>query len=230
MRASGSARSIACPGSLTLPAVRVRSRHTEQAADYGTAAHGWKESGVIPPGKHGALITRKLEQNPIDRDGWWPTVGEHEVTYALNLTSGYAERYRGPRDNSDAWKKAHTSCWLTGTLDYLAVNRRAIWVSDLKTGQDNDPDSKQLMSYLLLAWASLGRHTTYEFCTSIDHWPRYPVNSAITRYFNQRSITAATLQEHEECLRWSVMHPEEFNAGDHCRWCDGQPVCPLTAS
>lgn len=231
MRASGSDRAIACPGSLTLPAVRVRSPHTEQAADYGTIAHGWKELGRVPPGadaKHASLLLRKLDANPVDREAWWPSdIGEHEVTYALSLSIEECERYTGHRDGADAWKKAHGPEYLTGTIDYLAITDDALWVSDLKTGRDNNPDSAQLRSYLLLVWAAMGRGT-YEFHTSIDHWPRYPVNSRITRYFNRRPITAATLSAHESALRFALEHPSKFVIGDQCRWCDGEPVCPLT--
>lgn len=231
MRASGSERAIACPGSITLPGVRIRSRYTEQAADYGTAAHGWKELGHVPPGadaKHASLLLRKLDANPVDRDAWWPSdIGEHEATYALNLRTGHCTRYRGKRDGADAWKKKHGPEWLTGTIDYLAIRDDAVWVSDLKTGRDTNPDSAQLRSYVLLVWANNGRRDTFEFHTSIDHWPRYPVNSIITRYFNTQPITANTLLDHERRLRWSLDHPKEFTAGDHCQWCDGKPLCPI---
>lgn len=231
MRASGADRALACPGSLTLPAVRVRSRHTEQAAEYGTVAHGWKELGHVPPGadaKHASLLLRKLDANPVDREEWWPSdIGEHEATYALNLLTGACERYIGGRDEADAWKKAHGPGWLTGSVDYLAINKNALWVSDLKTGRYFDPDSAQLLSYLLLAWTHAGKPPGIQLAASIDAWPRYPVHSEITRHFNRTEITTETLGRLHRRLHYALKHPKKFATGDHCTYCDGQPACTV---
>lgn len=231
MRASGSSRFLACPGSVRIPATRVRSPSLIDACDYGTMVHYWKEHGIIPPDadpKHKALLERKLSFTGDFREKFWPSTGMHEVTYALNLITLRVLKYQPAADTTaDSWKKGFDEAkYLTGTIDYVAEDR----IDDLKTGAwpVSAEDNKQLKSYATFVWIELGRPHPWSIETSITQWPRYPLK-ALPRVTSVM-VSSLELEEHVDDLRWSVLHPDllvpDGTDEDHCKFCDSRPGCP----
>lgn len=229
MRASGSERFLRCPGSLILPKMREPSPARDDAANFGTLVHHWKETGSLELAgadpSHVRLLREKLELTGLEREDFW-SGGEHEITYALDLTEERILRFTGP-DGADAWKKSFDECrWLTGTVDWISSSR----IDDLKTGRwlPTVIDNQQLKSYALFRWMELGRPAGWEVETSITHWPRYPKSGFPRRYSTQ--ITSLELEEHLIDFQWAIGHTgvtrSDGDGEGHCRFCDSKFACP----
>lgn len=221
MRASESDRALICPASLTLP------RHldayprdkTELAAGLGTLTHYWKETGDWAPewASDGDIqtLSKKLRLSGVQREQYWrPETGEHEVSFALQLLTLKLELFRGPRDAADAWKKSFDPLvFLTGTIDWLepATRDTHARVDDLKTGswQPDHKESKQLRSYLLVPWILVGMPMIWIGVQSMTWWPRYRLDAK--PMVRGKKVSAVSLWEHLEDLRWAVTHPDEVN-------------------
>jgi hypothetical protein len=243
VRASETERGLLCPASLVLPRTRERSARADDAADFGTLVHAWKETGEIQAWgsrAHRTALRRKLLASRTRRAGWWPAaLGHHEVTFAIDVFNAAYFTYNGPRSEANAWKERFDPRkFLTGTIDWLGHGEDgAPWVDDLKTGRRRvDPGCKQLMSYALYPWLRDGAPIEWSCHRSITWWPRYPMHRGPRRHFAQplTGVEAAAhfvalrhALERGEAFRTGARTPEEINPTEEgCRFCDCQPSCP----
>jgi hypothetical protein len=229
LRASESDRATTCPASLVLPRApeSEKPESTRKAANWGTLCHHWKETDQTDPDWADPAETKCLEKklvlSGIRREDYW-SGGEHEVTFAVELSTGEVMRFGdGGHLTRDEWKATFPLAWLTGTIDYLYPDGRG---DDLKTGRwPVDPAlSKQLRSYALLPWLEAGRPLRWEKEWTITTWERYPLAGLPRR--EGHLITGFELTEHLEELRWAVGHPEEARpTDDGCRFCMSKKYC-----
>lgn len=254
MRASSSERSLLCPASLVLPTVHTVSENRDKAAAWGTLCHHWVETDETDPAWASPAdvkcLRKKLAKSGMwdARDEWW-SGGEHEVTFAIHLTShelvlyptgsqtlvyyGFADVVITPEMTPrDIWKARFPATeWLTGTIDYLDWGDRktTAWVDDLKTGRwPVDPnDNKQLLSYSLVPWIAAGKPGSWDGLASITQWPRYPLGDPPDRKYAREPISAFDLTEHIHDLKWAAEHPDELSPTDEgCKFCPCRPLCP----
>lgn len=232
-----------CPRSLVQLGAPIPTESGEDSRDFGTAVHYWKETGGFK-GSDGHIRTlkKKIEASGINRDEWWkPGAGEHEVTFAVDLSAVTAVLHdpeEGHDPDPDAWKKAAPAHWLTGTIDwYVPRGDKPAWVDDLKTGRwpVNWATSRQLKSYALLDWVLAGCPLTgWTHYVSITQWPKYPLDALPKR--TGGVLLGLDMAEHLEDLRWAISHPEEANAGDPaggfmenpCTFCPNREEHPST--
>jgi hypothetical protein len=208
MRGSDSDRALICPASLVLPRSRIKSQKTVDAADYGTAAHHWVETGEIVDD----VVLKKVTLSGIRRHEWWPREGKHEVAFALHLFTLELRKYDGPREGADAWKRQFDDKmeWLTGTVDYIHTYRGRPWTDDFKSGKwPVDYRTKQVASYQLVSWVDEGCPTKPLYYRSITQWPQSPLDALPTRVGLNHPVTGLELKMHLENLRWAVENPDE---------------------
>jgi len=202
---------------LVLPRYDTRSEKADEAADYGTLAHWWKETGESRPAwasaAHSKLLEEKIELTDTNRLNWWrPGSGEHEVSFAIRLHDAHMDLFHDLRSKAEAWKaKFDRRLWLTGTIDWLGgAAGYSAWVDDLKTGKwEVHPDCKQLRSYALVPWIKAGMPSRFNVATSVTSWPKYPKWKRPTRKWHE--LSALDLAEHLDDLRHAVTHPHEAN-------------------
>ena len=222
MRASETDRGVICPASLVLPRYG-ESTNATVAAEYGTLAHRWVETGRLPAcsakkrrrgcGCDGCVLEKKVLMSGIDRRQWWPK-GEHEVTFALELFTLELRYYRGPRREANAWKARFYSKprWLTGTIDYRGTIDRRPWVDDFKSGKwQQDYRKPQVSCYLLPRWVEEGCPYDALYFRSITQWPKYPLDELPSRTGLAHPMRGAGLHMHLDALRWAAEHPDEVN-------------------
>lgn len=235
MRSSESERGLICPASLVLPRTRVRSEKTQAAADWGTLCHHWKETGETDPEwakpSDVLCLEKKLMRTGIRREDYWPTDrGEHEVSFALHLTTLKLTWFRGDKRTAETWKAGFGREYLTGTLDWLGrLPDGRLWIDDLKTGHwPVPPTAPQFKSYTLPLYVEGGRKGDFNLATSVTKWERYPLDGLPTRTWGE--LLALETEEHLSDLQWSAAHPEEVNRTEEgCRFCDCRPTCPAWA-
>lgn len=219
-----------CPASLVRARTAPRSPKADEAAAWGTLCHTWKETGEIRGGSesHRATLARKLAESGVRREDWWNELeGEHEVTFAVNLEAGTAERFSGSHDDADAWKKRFDSRrYLTGTIDWVGSHRGDDWVDDLKTGFLKDVNElRQVHSYSMALWMLRGKPRKYRCHRSLTHWRKYPLHGHPERHWG-RPLTALDLRLHLEDLRYAVANIGEANVSDEgCRFCESRTTC-----
>lgn len=207
MRASESDRTLICSASLVLPRSNLKSPDTIKAAEYGTAAHAWVETGE----ETDRNVTRKVLRSGINREKWWPPEGRHEVAFALNLFTLELRKYKGKRAGADAWKRKYDGKkqWLTGTVDYLHTHLGRPWVDDFKSGKwPVDYRTAQVTSYLLLPWVDEGCPNEGLYYRSITQWPLYPLDALPTRTGLGDPATAIELKMHLDDLKFAIENPE----------------------
>ncbi len=194
------------------------------AANYGTIAHRWVETGRLPDCQRpksrrkecscdSCTLQKKILLSGIRRRDWWPE-GEHEVTFALELFTLELRYYKGERADANAWKARYYGKprWLTGTIDYRSKDNGRPWVDDLKTGKwPVDYRKRQLSSYLLPSWVEEGCPYGAYYHRSISQWPRYPLDELPVRKGQAHPLRGSALAIHLDDLRWAAEHPEEVN-------------------
>lgn len=231
MRASESDRALICPASLVLPRTREKTENAQKAANWGTLCHYWKETGEVEmPGaseKDVLCLEKKILLSGIEREDYW-SLGQHEVSFALHLTTCKLQLYPGYGKagcDRDAWKKGFSEEWLTGTIDYLREGEG--WLDDLKTGRwpVDVRTSKQVRSYALMPWVQDGMRLDWTIEATITTWERYPLAGLPTR--QSCVLNGWDLSDHLEDLRYAVDHPDETRETEEgCRFCDSRPNCP----
>ena len=184
---------MTCPASAVLtPGRDMRSPRAIAAAEWGTAAHYFKQHGKAPKGWGGnELFMERMSY--MNRKHWWPSgAGEHEVTCALNVDTWTLEVYDGPEDGASAWKDSRDDACVTGTVDWIGRDwNERLTVDDLKTGTYvPDPTKAQFLCYA--TFASL-RHDEPVEELSATHFPRYPKTSAPVRYYVPRGYDISAL-------------------------------------
>lgn len=246
-RASELDRLFACPGSAYLPRAEDS---TNKAAAWGTKVHHWAETGEIPVGPDGKLLTKKIITAGVRREVTWPPGGEHEVALAYNVLTRKAVRYEPPRplpagydkkSHASAWKDAFDDEWVTGSLDYVGTLLGAWWVDDLKTGYDGRWEKYQYQQlFYCLAWTLWQYGEITEGRSTITHWRKYPIERPPQRYggvievdkLNAFMDKLSRLREQilELRVKGAENKGEEVNSvlvlGDHCRFCPSRLSCP----
>lgn len=248
-RASELDRLFACPGSAFL----LRGEDREGiAAAWGTKVHSWMETGVLPEGKDGFDLDKRIRATKTTRESLWPDC-EHEVAYALNLVTDKVVRYVPPnplppgysaKAHKSAWKDAFDDEWATGTLDAQGEIMGQWWVDDLKTGRNahwTDYEAQQLFYCLVVSLYST-RGSIAGGRSTITHWPRYPIARVPNRlgvsvepdylasYRNklkrlrEEIITARTL------FSTGQIKENQLCVGSHCRFCPSRLSCPALGS
>lgn len=115
LRASSLPLLMKCAGSLVLPHSESRTpeqiEKTEEAADWGTMVHHWKETGEVRhENKRTATAFRKaIELSGADRHKLWPG-GRHEVAISLAVD--------GTRRVESGDHRAGQAGWLTCHIDW----------------------------------------------------------------------------------------------------------------
>lgn len=223
VRASGTDRALLCPASLVLEKTETPNPKRDKAAAFGTAMHAYWETGKSDDD----AVIKRVAMSGVRRRDYWPSSGEHEVSFAIHLPTAKAQRYKGKRGGSDAWKKKFGPEYLTGSIDYLGAHLGRPLVSDLKTGSwPVDPRSaNQLLSYLLLPWIEEGRPGGAVYYREVVQFPRYPLTGQPERK-GPHPVTGVRLLLHLENLRYAVENTDEANpTEDGCRFCDCKPHC-----
>lgn len=216
-------RILECSAAGHLP----REDTTNAAAQFGTAMHKWKETGVWPKGRAFERRRRNLEAAGITREMLWqPELGRHEVPVAIRTPSNTARTPKGIVDG-DAWKALQPPDAVTGTIDWLGTLLFDLHVDDLKTGTwvpSNPLDLVQMQGY---ATAALLLHPDADsVLVSITHWPRSPADSLPRQRFSPEPWTRKDANEflHQvERARRDVIASRDFGphaiTGPHCQYC-----------
>lgn len=183
-RASELDRLLACPGSLVLPRSGEKSERAQEAADFGTMVHTWKETGEVPSSRQGLTLKKKLKETGVTREQYW-SAGLHEVPLAYNVATGEARALvlPAPTDSKNAWKAGFGEDWVVGTADYVGLLLDSPWVDDLKTGKNAEwLDYKYQQAFYLMTWTLFTEHALIPGRSTITHWPRYPISGKPARY------------------------------------------------
>lgn len=234
-------RLLECAGGAVMQADgdETKSEYTKTAADWGTMVHHWKETGEIitvndrknlPP-----LFEKKLRESGVRRDVWWPeSLGIlHETAVAVAPFEEYRMSDEGGRDEKDAWKKAHSDRFATGTCDGRWWMFDTLTIEDLKTGREvtYEQHQGQVTGYAL----GVARALDYRGPVSlmICHWPRYPVVGVPRRFgkvVEQDELLA--FEKRLSRLRDDVLRGREaaekmrLRTGEHCLYCPSKRYCP----
>jgi hypothetical protein len=234
IRGSESERAVICPASLIRPRVKTANEKRDKAAAWGTLCHYWKECGSVDmPGASKAdvvCLSKKLVMSGIVRDDWWPTDGEHEVTFAVNLITEEVLRFRGAKTEGDTWKEQYypVPAILTGTADWVATGKDGlVIIDDLKTGRwpVSAKDNKQLLSYALPMWLEAGKPLVgWRLRLSITQWERYPLGGLPT--LRKWDCGGLEMAAHLQDLRYALANPGEANPHeDACKFCESKGDC-----
>lgn len=202
--------------------------------------HSWKETGVVPEGREGKLLQKRIDATGINREELW-AYGQHEVPLAYNVLSGQVEALTAPATELEkaTWKAAFGDKWITGTADYVGTLIDLPWVDDLKTGRKADYSSyRYQQAFYSLAWALCNNDIAAR--STITHWPKYPLSQKPSRF--------GVMLEPEFFLKFQgklkrlyevVMKNKEpgkeldsgiLSTGEHCVYCPSKRNCVKGAS
>lgn len=242
-RASELDRLLACPAAGHLPRLVVVGDSPNYAAQWGTAMHGWKETGQFPETDNARTQKAYSDRLQIlaeskykSREGLWSSAGTHERAVALAVIDGVPrlEEYLAPNaDGRDAWKMSKDDRYCVGTCDYDGELLERWWVDDLKTGRevpDNPLDLAQMRFYA--TYFALRERTSV--MVSLTHWPRSPASAPPKRKFAKKPWTLFDAEEFVETLekaRRSILRSRglkvaDARVGEHCSWCPSMERCP----
>lgn len=207
---SAAERWLACPGSVHLS--RGMASGDSVYAEEGTRAH--------------EAAAKFLETETL-------TLDDREMTEAIEL---YARTVWMLKDmlTDPVFKVEHkleskTIPEFGGTIDCLLTGKVGrIWhcfCVDLKYGKGiavDAEDNAQAMSYLLLArenYAFLQKESTRYHIVIVQ--PRTG-----GQHVKHSLATDEDVAAFAQLIRASQENPDKFKAGDHCRWCPAQGICP----
>lgn len=232
-RASELDRLLACNGSLLLP--RELSP-PGLAAEWGSMAHRWMETGEYDDTPAGKLLRKKVETSGVERHKVWPATGKFEVALSYNVENGKAAWYIPPagmpieqqRKERDAWKSVFDDEWIVGTADYLGELLDNPWVDDLKTGRNAHWGDFRYQQFLYgIAYTSVVYKDLQPVRSTITHWPRYPV----ARLPNRMGTVIEPDQFKEFAAKLRQLRKEvkagkiKLNVGNHCYFCPSKNNC-----
>lgn len=210
---SGAHRWLECPGSLTLPAVPDIS---SPYADEGTVAHALAHScwmlGV--PADTFVGQPRSVGGNTV--------VITEEMADAVEI---YLDVIHGREGKVQIENRlVHQSLEdFGGTVDCLVIGDE-VEVIDFKYGVGvavEAEENVQLGCYGLLAWDELGRTSDVRL-TVVQPRATHPEGPVRSWVASAQWLKELMAKVHAVALGSS----EEFNAGDHCRWCPAKINCP----
>ena len=218
LSASGSARWLACPGSVE--AERGLSDKSSMAAAEGTAAHELGEICLVNGTNANDYLGQKLPEN-----------NEWEVTQEMaDAVQIYVDFVRNLGGEQSYEIRVDFSDWIPegfGTCDALCVVDNTLHVTDLKYGKGVKVDAENNSQGLLYA---LGAYSEYELTHKIDKVVITIVQPRLD-HIDEWEISAPNL------LKWGewasqradmCLDPDaERVAGDkQCQWCKAQATCP----
>lgn len=243
-RASSLSRSLACPASTVLPTYDPKSEKAQDAADWGTLAHHWANTGVILDHRYAELLRKHIDTCGIDRLALWPDNDKRIPAGAFAIDCSHVDLCTVGYTNPDpaairVWKSQFDDDWFTGEWDYAADHGHYLKVNDLKTGWPVPPHDPQLVSYGLGLWLLQGRrHLSVEL--SVTHWPRPNLQAKNPRAFHPPTteyydIDADTLMAFGRTLHYTWLTRQRIAAsdnpelaatpGEHCLFCPARIFC-----
>lgn len=218
LSASGSARWLACPGSVK--AEEGLADKSSMAAAEGTAAHELGELVLMQGGNCSDWLGKMLPDN----NEWEVT---HEMADAVQIYVDYVRNLGGEQSYEI---RVDFSDWIPegfGTCDALAVNGDTLYVTDLKYGKGVKVYAEQNSQGMLYA---LGALNEYELVYQIkrvvitivqprlDHIDEWEISAdELTKWGEWAS------QRADMCLEPDA---ERVPGEKQCQWCKAQAKCP----
>jgi hypothetical protein len=221
--ASSAYRWFACPGSIRLCST-VPAKPSSSYAELGTAAHKLAELCLMLECNAQDLIDSKIDDYFVDADMadavqlYLDTVLSYSKA-EKDTVSGFEKRFHLKQIDEEAF----------GTNDFFAyqVHKRHLVIVDYKHGQGHPVDAennKQLMYY------ALGALQDYPKCETVELvivQPRAPHREGPVRKWTiSREQLDAFGEELKEAIARTRQPNAPLDAGDHCKFCAAQPICP----
>lgn len=171
---------LVCPASLVLPRrTKAYSDNAEKAADFGTAAHHFVETGEILDKPGLAEWASKVDRNRL-----YPAKGHHEVVvwyHPVTKDVGMKIPTEPPGQRKHRDYEGIDPDAIVGTIDFMCkLDDNRWWIDDLKTGAKMflpQPDSEQMY----FAASVLNRMFDIDVLSTITWAPRYPKEQKPTR-------------------------------------------------
>lgn len=230
LRASSSARNLACPASPIL-AGRVPNVSNE-TADLGTAAHEVVEmslrTGFDAADFIGDVIN--TETGPVTVDVEMAEAAQMFVNYVHQYLE-YEHVYMERKLLGDRFDMPQ----LGGTVDFSAYEDGHLVIVDYKHGVGVDVpavDNKQLLTYALLAYEHLLKGAKVGRVTIVIVQPRSPGETIKVWETDNESLRTHKKQfekliQQIEFIEQELEHlPDYANLGDHCQFCNAKAICP----
>lgn len=239
-RMSGLRQTAYCAGPLWLPLPpQLPKRSRDEAAEYGTIVHKWKETGLVPAGE--SLLHRtvraKVQRLPAEeRERWWPN-GHHEVHVSWDPRDGRGELWPESRARQlsdsvkyESWEEYRYGIpGFTGTLDFVGDHNGLPWIDDLKTGRTDNGPPEEFAPLLGYASAWLAAKSMRACYVSLTYFRRYPVGESVIERVGPVFVGRQQLSDFREAVLASVngRHKvDELNPGPHCTYCPAEDNCP----
>lgn len=212
---SASSRWLKCPASLNC---EPGEQTTSEAAEEGTAAH--------------ELAERCFMLGDEARDHLGKEVNGFEVTdemaasvqIFLNTIEDIQKELEASSDqvHSELRIQHETYSDFGGTIDCLIRTPSRLAVIDLKYGKHfvSVVDNSQLMCYAHLA------RDNFQELTLVIVQPRVNCEEGPVRRWRVPQARLTTFREELEAVISREDHPDEFHAGEHCRFCPRKLDCP----
>lgn len=218
LSASGSARWLACPGSVE--AERGLGDKSSFAAAEGTAAHELGEMCLV----NGTNASDYLGQNLPDNNEWEVTP---EMADAVQVYVDYVRNLGGEQSYEI---RVDFSDWVPegfGTSDAIAVVGKTLHVIDLKYGKGLRVDAENNSQGMLYG---LGAYSEYELSHDIDTVVITIVQPRLD-HIDEWEISVPDLMKWGEWVSQRAelcQEPDaERVAGEkQCQWCKAQATCP----
>lgn len=225
-------RALVCPASLVLRRSRKEySPNAKKAADFGTLAHDYVETGKVHP---------ETEEwcSRFERLRYYPEKGWHEVIGWYNPENGeYGLKPPGVGSRTHRDYDFLPECCIVGTIDFMCpLKDGRWWVDDLKTGAGMfvpKPDSAQMW----LAATIIGKVFDVDVLATITHVPHYPKGTEPDR--KRRDFTKKNFDYFEEKLdklyetyvgqkqRLELGESLTYVKNDECKFCPSRFYCPI---
>lgn len=233
-RASYLDRLLACPGGAWLAQADTRGPGAIAAANWGTAAHAWKETGLYPGGTTGVALKKRVAASGIDRLKLWPVTGVHEVALAYNVVRGNVMMSTSKdAAYNDRWKAAFDDEWVTGSLDFVDDVFGEPWLDDLKTGRlVHYKDYEAQQSFYVMAWCLADKGKLTRSRSTLTHWPRYPLGGLPSRFGVTMEVEYLELfRDKLAQLRKDILAKDNslLSTGAQCTYCPSRGACPRLA-
>lgn len=239
--ASALHRTLECPASWHLPAVRARSDSLNDAAARGTALHSYVEHRAKGLGVEESLAQiperwrnacRLLEDGDLETLAAMVPGSRHEVALSYHGRTGDV-RYLGESMGREYdIKEAHET---PGTYDAIILGRYRIEVWDLKTGRSPVPPpavNPQLLHGALCVMESLAPYAEEAVVgiQTLKGHGKIETEAAVVT----RAEIADHASRHRRAQKVALRVVQAIEAGEdpevypgaHCQWCDAAPVCP----
>lgn len=227
-----------CPTSLS-PALPDVYEPAGKSAIWGKAIHSWAEN-------NGKLGEPDREQvNGVWQAGTWPKWAVDGVTKKAWVSGvkpediyppGGAVEMQAYLDGEDfrqavvivdkKWPALSSS--LVMKVDYWGTKAGEPWIKDLKTGRIPPPPTSLQVAVGALVAMDITGPSADGVHTSIDHWPRYPLDGKpVSEWHYFERVELEDVRQRLVQLRKTSTGPNPpTNPGDWCRYCPKLLACP----